>query len=77
MQSFEVVPIAHGRRPGMITGYRICQRCRTGRAEFGVIHKRRWFEFFPKTELVCEDCRPRTPGGTIRVTTGMSENGVG
>lgn len=54
--------LSYGVRPGLAnTSYRICQRCNAldgtrVRADYCLVHPRRWWQVFPKQELLCVDC---------------------
>jgi hypothetical protein len=56
----EILQLQFGSRIGVIHGYRLCQRClarhQNNKATHAIVHKRRWWELFSKTELVCEEC---------------------
>lgn len=65
--SFEVMQISYGQRPGVQSGYRVCQKCKAAKATHAVVWKRRWWQLFTKVEPVCDSCRPRTPATTLTV----------
>lgn len=52
--------LLHGHRAGVITGYRRCSRCATGRSAYLIVKPRKWWQIWPfvsqDTEHVCESC---------------------